>query len=38
MSNEDDWEPDSTPRVLKASHSCRAGSSMGVEQPFAIEA
>lgn len=38
MSNEDDWEPDSTPRILKASQSCRAGCSIGVEQPFAIEA
>ena len=37
MSNEVDWEPDSTPRVLKASHSCRAGCSIGVEHPFAIE-
>ena len=35
--NDTDWEPDSNPRVLKASHNCRDGCSLGVEQPFAIE-
>jgi len=38
MSNENDCEEDSTPRVLKASHNCRLCCSTGVEQPLAIEA
>lgn len=38
MCDKDDCGEDSTPRVLKASHNCLAGCSMGVEQPFAIEA
>ncbi len=38
MCNKDDCGEDSTPRVLKASHNCRADCSSGVEQPFPIEA